>query len=45
MSEDYEKFIAQISTPIKKILRPITALKGRFVIFNFSGSVNKTVER
>ena len=44
-SEDYEKFIAQISTPVKKIFRPITALKGRFVIFNFSGSVNKTIER
>jgi hypothetical protein len=45
MSEDYEKFIAQISTPVKKIFRPLTALKGRFVIFNFSGSVNKIIER
>lgn len=45
MSAEYEQFLAKISTPIKKILRPVTALKGRFVIFNYSGSVNKTVVR
>ena len=45
MSEDYNEFIAKISSPIKKFLRPITALKGRFVIFNFTGSINKTIER
>ncbi len=45
MSEEYDRFISQISTPIKKLLRPITALKGRFFIFNFSGSVNRTITR
>ena len=45
MSEEYDRFIAQISTPVKKLFRPITALKGRFIIFNFSGSINKTIER
>ena len=46
MSEEYEKFIIQISTPIRhKIFRPLTALKGRFIVFNFSGSTNKTIER
>ncbi len=45
MSADYEQFLKKISTPIKKFLRPVTALKGRFLIFNYSGSVNKTVER
>lgn len=45
MSADYEQFLVKISTPIKKFLRPITALKGRFLVFNYSGSVNKTVER
>lgn len=46
MSEEYDEFIAKISTPIKhKLLRPLTALKGRFVIFNFSGLINKTIER
>ena len=45
MSADYERFLAKISTPIKKVLRPITALKGRFLIFNYTGSVNKTLVR
>lgn len=45
MSAEYEHFLSKISTPIKKFLRPVTALKGRFRIFNYSGSVNKTVER
>ena len=45
MSADYKQFLAKISTPIKKLLRPITALKGRFLIFNYSGSINKTLQR
>ncbi len=45
MSSDYDAFINKISKPINKHLRPITALKGRFLIFNFSGSINKTILR
>ena len=45
MSGDYEEFCKKISTPIKKFLRPVTALKGRFLIFNYSGSINKTIIR
>lgn len=45
MSEEYDRFIAKITTPVKKLFRPLTALKGRFLIFNFSGSVKKTITR
>lgn len=45
MSEDYERFLVQIAKPIKKIFRPFTSIKGRFTIFNFTGSLIKTVER
>ena len=45
MSADLDSFIAKISTPIKKYLRPVTALKGRFLIFNYSGSLSKTIQR
>ncbi len=45
MRADYDAFIEKISKPINKYLRPITALKGRFLIFNFSGSINKTILR
>ena len=45
MSEDYEAFIAKISSPIKRCFRPFTALKGKFIIFNYTGSYSRTVER
>ena len=45
MSRDYEKFIKTLSTPINKNLRFLYSLKGRFLIFNFSGSINKTIIR
>ena len=45
MSRDYEDFIKAISTPINKKLRFLYSLKGRFLIFNFSGSINKTIIR
>lgn len=45
MSEEYERFVAEMSTPIPKLLRPFATLKGRFTIVNFSGTVNKTVTR
>ncbi len=45
MEADYEDFISKISKPINKFLRPMTALKGRFFIFNFSGSLKKTIIR
>lgn len=45
MTGEYDRFLCKISTPIKKGFRPVTALKGSFFIFNFSGSVKKTVTR
>lgn len=45
MSEEYDAFLDEISRPIKKLLRPFVSLKGRFFIFNFSGSIKKTVTR
>ena len=45
MQEDYEDFLCEISKPINKKLRFLYSLKGRFQIFNFSGSVNKTITR
>ncbi len=45
MTEEYERFMDKISKPIKKQLRFLTALKGRFLIFNYSGSINKTILR
>ena len=45
MSEEYEEFIKTISTPINKRLRFFYSLKGRFLVFNFSGSLNKTIIR
>ena len=45
MSEEYDDFLEEISRPIKKLLRPFVSLKGRFFIFNFSGTVKKTINR
>lgn len=45
MSEDLERFIKKISTPVQGLKRKLTKLKGRFVITNFSGSENKTITR
>ncbi len=45
MSEDFEDFIKQISKPLGKFSRIFTNLKGRFVIYNFSGTVNKEIIR
>ena len=45
MSDDYNAFIAKISKPINKHLRFLTPLKGRFFIFNFSGSLRKNITR
>ena len=45
MSDDYDRFLSHISKPVNKFFRPLTSLKGRFLIFNFSGSLNKTVMR
>ena len=45
MSREYDSFINKISTPINKKLRFLYSLKGRFLIFNFSGSINKTILR
>lgn len=45
MSEDYEKFVARISKPLSKLSRIFTAMKGRFVIFNFSGTLMREITR
>ena len=45
MSDEYNEFIEKISTPIKGLARKLTRLKGRFIITNFSGSIDKTIER
>ena len=45
MSREYEDFIRTIQKPLSPLARRFTSLKGRFIIFNFSGSVNKTITR
>lgn len=45
MSEEYDAFVKTISAPINKKLRFLYSLKGRFLIFNYSGSLNKTIIR
>ncbi len=45
MEKDYDEFLKKISTPINKKLRFLVSLKGRFLIFNFSGFVNRTIIR
>ena len=45
MSAEYDAFIAKISTPLTKFSRLFTSLKGRFVIFNYSGSLDREIIR
>jgi hypothetical protein len=45
MSDDFNSFLKKISKPINKHLRFLTTLKGRFFIFNFSGSLHKNIPR
>ena len=45
MSAEYDAFISKISTPLSRFARAFTALKGRFVIFNFTGSINREIIR
>jgi hypothetical protein len=45
MSEEYEDFLHTIQKPLSSFARHFTSLKGRFVIFNFSGSINQTIKR
>lgn len=45
MSEEYDSFITKISTPLTKFSRFFTSLKGRFVIFNYSGSIDREIIR
>ncbi|MBQ4090780.1 MAG: hypothetical protein IJC64_00530 [Clostridia bacterium] len=45
MQEDYRKFIEKINKPLTKISRLFTVLKGRFIIFNFSGSLKREITR
>jgi len=45
MSEELGRFIKKIETPLTKWKRRFTALKGRFVITNFSGSEHRVIIR
>ncbi len=45
MSKEYERLIDKISSPLSKVSRFFSSLKGRFSIMNFSGSINKTITR
>ncbi len=45
MGKEYDEFVKTISTPINKKLRFLYSMKGRFLIFNFSGSLQKTIIR
>ena len=45
MSREYDAFINKISSPLTKFSRFFTSLKGRFVIFNFTGSVDREIIR
>ncbi len=45
MSQEYKRFIAKISSPLGKFARRFTSLKGRFIITNYSGSINKIIIR
>ncbi len=44
MSAEYNEFIERISKPIKKF-RFLHPLKGKFFVFNYSGSLRKLFER
>ena len=44
-SEELKAFVKEISVPVSGLRHKLTRLKGRFVITNFSGSVNKTILR
>lgn len=45
MSEEYERFKEQLSKPLSKIGRIFTALKGRFVITNYTGDIKFEISR
>ncbi len=45
MSEELERFIKKLETPLTKWKRKFTVLKGRFVITNFSGSESRIIVR
>ena len=44
-SEALEAFIGKINTPVTGFKRKLTRLKGRFIIFNFSGSRREEIFR
>ncbi len=45
MSEEYDAFLAKISKPLGPRLRFLASLKGRFFIFNYSGTLRKNITR
>lgn len=45
MSEELEKFIKKLETPLTKWKRKFTRFKGRFIITNFSGSEHRVIIR
>ena len=45
MSDEFEKFVDKLSRPLSPFARKFTAMKGRFIITSFSGSINQTITR
>ena len=45
MQDEYDQFIKKISSPLSKFARKFSSLKGRFVIFNFTATVQKEISR
>ena len=45
MSEELDELIDTLDRPLNKFTRLFSSLKGRFVIFNYSSSINKEITR
>lgn len=45
MQDEYDAFITKISKPLSKFARKFSALKGRFVFFNFTATIHKEILR
>ena len=45
MTSEYESFKQKLSKPLSKLARPFTALKGRFIITNYSGDTMLEINR
>ena len=45
MQDEYDAFIKKISTPLGKFARKLCSLKGRFLVFNYTATVQKEIIR